>query len=128
MEPVEIWHNPSCSKSRTARTALDEAGVAFRVRRYLDDAPTEAELREVLARLGAQPWEICRTGEADAAALGMADWPRDEANADRWVAAMAAHPRLIQRPILLFGDGSATVARSPESLSEALRREAGPQG
>ncbi len=51
-EPVEVWFNPSCSKCRIAREQLDEAGVEYRLRRYLDDPPTEAELRTALAALG----------------------------------------------------------------------------
>jgi arsenate reductase len=86
--------------------------------------PSATELTEVLRRLDARAWEICRTGEPVAVALGMADWPRDDATEPRWVEAMAAHPALIQRPILLLDDGSALVARTPEALAEAVRRAA----
>ena len=117
---MEIWHNPSCSRCATARHTLDEARVDYRVRPYLTQPPTEAELTEVLARLGAEPWEICRTGEPVAAGLGLSEWPRDEAARPRWIAAMVAHPQLIQRPILLLDDGSALVGRTPEALAQAI--------
>ncbi|WP_280220402.1 arsenate reductase family protein [Nocardia neocaledoniensis] len=117
-EPTEIWHNPRCSKSRNATAHLDAAGVAYTVRRYLDDPPTVAELRAVLARLGAQPWDITRTGEAIAKELGMAGWGRTDADVDRWLTALAEHPQLIQRPIVLTADGGAVVARDNESLRE----------
>ncbi|HEX7745480.1 MAG TPA: ArsC/Spx/MgsR family protein [Micromonosporaceae bacterium] len=119
---MEMWNNPSCSKCAGARQTLDEARVPYRLRPYLERSPSADELAEVLRRLGAMPWEICRTGEPQAIALGMADWPRDEANARRWIEAMAAAPQLIQRPILLLDDGSAIVGRSPEALAEAVRR------
>lgn len=119
---VEVWNNPDCSKCATARTTLDEAGLPYRLRPYLDDPPTAAELLDVLRRLGAQPWDICRTGEPAAVELGMPDWPRDAGHVERWVAAMAEHPELIQRPILLLDDGSAVVGRSPQTLDEVLRR------
>jgi len=61
---VEIWNNPSCSKCAVARTTLDAARVPYRLRAYLEQPPTAGELAEVLRRLDAQPWEICRTGEA----------------------------------------------------------------
>lgn len=119
---MELWNNPSCSKCAGARRTLDEARVPYRLRAYLDQPPTREELVEVVRRLGVPPWEICRTGEPEAVALGMADWPRDEANEERWIDAMVAAPQLIQRPILLLDDGSALVGRTPEALEEAVRR------
>jgi arsenate reductase len=117
---VEMWNNPSCSKCATARETFALAAVPVTLRPYLTQPPSAAELADVLARLGAQPWEVCRLGEPVAAELGLADWPRDEANRDRWVAAMAAHPQLIQRPIVLLDDGTALVARTPESLTQVI--------
>lgn len=122
---VEMWNNPGCSKCATARETLDAARVPYRVRAYLDDPPNAIEFTEVLRRLGAQPWEVCRLGEPEAQTLGMADWPREAADAQRWIDAMVAHPNLIQRPILLFDDGSALVARTPEALDAAVGRAAG---
>ncbi|MFE3543222.1 arsenate reductase family protein [Nocardia sp. NPDC059177] len=113
---TEIWHNPRCTKSRQATAHLDEAGVDYTVRRYLDDPPTVAELRAVLERLGAQPWDITRTGEDIAKELGLSGWGRTEADRERWLAALAEHPKLIQRPIVLTADGGAVVARDAEAL------------
>lgn len=117
---MELWSNPSCSKSACAREALDAAGVAYRLRPYLEQAPSADELADVLRRLGLRPWDICRTGEPAAVTLGMADWPRDHATAPRWIEAMVAAPELIQRPILVFDDGSAMVVRTPEAVAEAV--------
>ncbi|MGC9665941.1 ArsC/Spx/MgsR family protein [Planosporangium sp. 12N6] len=119
---MELWNNPSCSKCAGARDTLDAARVPYRLRAYLAQPPTAEELVDVLRRLRAEPWDICRTGEPAAAVRGMADWPRDEANARRWVEAMVEAPELIQRPILLLDDGSAIVGRTPEALGEAVRR------
>lgn len=113
----EIWHNPRCSKSRAATTHLDGIGAEYTVRRYLDDPPSAAELRAVLARLGREPWEITRLGEATARELGLKDWPRTEAERERWITALAEHPVLIERPIVLTPDGGAIVARTPEALA-----------
>jgi arsenate reductase len=122
---MEMWTNSSCSKCAGARQALDEARVPYRLRSYLDEPPTVEELAEVLRRLGAQPWEVCRTGEPAAAARRMAEWPREDATAGRWIEAMVEAPELIQRPILLFDDGSAAVARTSEELEGAVRRARG---
>jgi len=117
---MEIWVNPACSKCRAATTALDEAGVDYTVRRYLEEPPTRAELEAVLDRLGLEPWDITRTKEAathDADLLGV---PKDAGHRDRWLDALAAHPQLIQRPIITADDGTTVVGRDPESLTRVL--------
>jgi arsenate reductase len=113
-----MWNNPHCSKCAAARETIDELGLPVRLRSYLDHPPTADELAQVLARLDAQPWDICRLGEPLAEQLGLSGWARDETTRQRWIDVMAAHPVLIQRPIILLDDGSAMVARSPEALAK----------
>ena len=116
---MEIWVNPACSKCRAATEALDEAGVAYTVRRYLDEPPTRTELEEVLARLGLEPWHITRLGEPESVAIkGL---PRTDEARGEWMQALVTHPRLIQRPIITADDGTAVVGRDPESLAKVLR-------
>ncbi|MFE5714558.1 arsenate reductase family protein [Streptomyces sp. NPDC056501] len=119
---MEIWINPACSKCRSALTLLDAEGAEYTVRRYLEDVPSPEEIRQVLDRLGLEPWDITRTQEAVAKELGVKDWPRDEANRDRWIEALAGHPKLIQRPIITAEDGTAVVGRSEEAVRDALSR------
>ncbi|MGR3937470.1 arsenate reductase family protein [Streptomyces sp. Rer75] len=119
---MEIWINPACSKCRSALSLLDAEGAGYTVRRYLEDVPSQDEIRGVLARLGLEPWDITRTQEAAAKELGLKDWPRDEGARDRWIAALAEHPKLIQRPIITADDGSAVVGRTEEAVREALSR------
>ena len=114
---MEVWFNPSCSKCRSARDHLEAAGVEYTVRRYLDDPPTEAELRRALAALGLEPWDITRMSEPLARDLGLPDRERD---ADAWIALLAHHPTLIQRPLVLSDDGRAWVARDDETLAEIV--------
>lgn len=116
---MQMWSNPSCSKCAVALDALEGAGVQVEQRRYLDEPPTEQELREVLGRLGAEPWEITRRNERTAVELGMADWPHER---ERWIAALVQHPELLQRPILLLDDGTAVVGRDAAALRLAVRR------
>lgn len=117
---MEIWINPACSKCRTALSILDEEGATYTVRRYLDDPPSAAEIEAVLERLGLEPWHIVRTGEPIAKELGIAGWPKDAAHRDRWVEALAQHPKLIQRPIITADDGHAVVARTDEAVRSVL--------
>ncbi|WP_128437178.1 arsenate reductase family protein [Streptomyces cyaneus] len=120
---MEIWINPACSKCRSAITLLDAEGADYTVRRYLDDVPTAAEIRDVLDRLGLEPWDITRTQEAAAKELGVKEWARDAGSRERWITALAEHPKLIQRPIITADDGTAVVARTEEAVRDALSRE-----
>ena len=120
---MEIWINPACSKCVAATDALDAAGIGYTVRRYLDDPPTAAELTAVLDRLGLDPWHIVRTGEPVAADLALDRLPRTPEHREQWLAALVAHPVLIQRPILTAEDGTTLVGRDPDSVRTAIDAE-----
>ena len=74
----------------------------------------------VFRRLGLEPWDIARLNEPEAKELGLKNWERDEASRQKWIAALAAHPKLIQRPIITADDGTAVVARTPEAVRSVL--------
>ncbi|MFF3154392.1 ArsC/Spx/MgsR family protein [Streptomyces sp. NPDC057910] len=120
---MEIWINPACSKCRSAVDLLDAEGADYTVRRYLEDVPSPDEIRAVLDRLGLEPWDITRTQEAAAKELGLKDWPRDAAARERWVAALAERPKLIQRPLITADDGTAVVGRTEAAVRDALARK-----
>jgi arsenate reductase len=117
---VEIWYNPSCSKSRHALAELERAGVDPTVRRYLDDPPTAQQLDSALEALGLQPWDVARTGEPLAAELGLADLPHDR---QRWIAVLVANPALLQRPLLLAADGTGYLGRDDAGIAAAIAAE-----
>ena len=117
MRSVEIWLNPACSKCRAAVELLDDAGATYTVRRYLEDPPTAEELDAVLHRLGLDPWDVTRMGEPLAGELGLAELPRDRR---RWLEVLAAHPVLLQRPIITADDGTAVLGRSEDAVRRAL--------
>ncbi len=112
---VTIWHNPRCSKSRQTLALLEDRGITPTIRLYLEDAPTADEIRDVLAMLGRAPRELMRTGEADYKAQGLKDVSDDTA----LIAAMAATPKLIERPVVITGD-KAALGRPPESVLDIL--------
>ncbi len=121
---MEIWINPECSKCQTALSALDEAGLDYTVRRYLDVPPSRDELEQVVARLGLEPWDIAR--ERESADLGIALPPRDADNRGAWLDLLAAHPEVIQRPIVTADDDTTVIARDADALARvtALGRTA----
>ncbi|SEW25035.1 arsenate reductase [Aliiroseovarius sediminilitoris] len=112
---TEIWHNPRCSKSRQTLAILEDRGEDVTVRRYLEDAPDAATLRSVLTALDAAPIAIMRTGETRFKELGLTKDSPD----DTLIAAMVAHPILIERPIVIK-EGKARIGRPPESVIEIL--------
>lgn len=111
-----LYHNPRCSKSRQTLALLCERGMEPQIIEYLKAPPDESVLREVLRKLEIAPSELLRTGEAAYKELGLGD--PEIADADI-IAAMAAHPILIQRPILIAGD-QARIGRPPEAVLEIL--------
>lgn len=116
MTAFVLWHNPRCSKSRGALELLRGRGIEPETRDYLQQPPDADELRAVLGRLGIRARQLLRTGEDEYAKLGLDDPTLGE---DALVAAMAEHPRLIERPILVAGD-RAVIGRPPERVLELL--------
>lgn len=108
-------HNPRCSKSRAALELVREAGLALPVREYLDEPLSLEELRRIVELLGVRPVDIVRRGEPQFAALGLSDATPD----DEVLRAMAQHPILIERPIVVRG-GRAVVGRPPETVRQLL--------
>lgn len=113
---MRLYHNPRCSKSRAALDLLQARGVEVDVIEYLQSPPSPSELRGLLASLGLSPRQLLRTGEAEYAALGL-DAPDVDDGAI--IDAMAAHPRLIERPVFVCGE-RAVVGRPPERVLELL--------
>jgi len=120
---VEIWYNAKCSKCRIAKEALDEAGLTYHLRYYLEQPPTAADLRDVLDRLNLEPWDITRTADAKAGGIDLPG-TRDDASRESWIDLLAANPALIQRPLVVADDGTAYVARDPEAVATAIDHSA----
>lgn len=115
MSEYTIYHNPRCSKSRTTLALLQERGIEPEVVLYLQTPPDVGTLRSLLDKLGKSPAELVRTGEAEFKALGLA---RDS-DSGALLEAMASHPKLIERPIVVRGE-RAVLGRPPENVLELL--------
>ena len=111
---LTIWHNPRCSKSRQTLALLEEKGLTPTIRLYLDDAPSKQEIQEVLSMLDIEPRALMRTGEADYKEQNL-----KTVEGDALIDAMAATPKLIERPVVINGD-QAALGRPPESVLDIL--------
>lgn len=116
MSSIVIYHNPRCSKSRQTLSLLRDKGIEPDIIDYLKTPPSPDTLRDLLSALGLSARELLRKGEDDYKALGLADPSLSEA---ALIETMSAHPRLIERPIVVNGD-RARLGRPPEAVLEIL--------
>ena len=112
---ILLWHNPKCSKSRQVLALLRKTGHEFHERRYLENAPTRAEIETALSLLRVRPIGMMRPNETLFKELGLTLDSQDTT----LIEAMAHHPRLIERPIL-FANGRAIIGRPPETTLTIL--------
>lgn len=106
-----IWHNPQCSTSRKTLNILREEGAEVTIVEYLKTPPTRDQLSRLYRAAGMRPIDGLRMREEGAAAVG--------ANDDSVLDAMAANPRLIERPLVETGKG-VVLARPQDKVREIL--------
>ncbi|WP_323844898.1 arsenate reductase (glutaredoxin) [Microbulbifer magnicolonia] len=111
-----IYHNPRCSKSRQTLQLLQDNGIEPEVVLYLETPPGKDTLAELLKKLGIGARELLRTGEDVYKDLQLKDQGLSE---EQLLDAMARHPILIQRPIVVKGN-QAVLGRPPENVLELL--------
>ncbi|MBN0978369.1 arsenate reductase (glutaredoxin) [Pseudomonas hygromyciniae] len=116
MTDLTLYHNPRCSKSRGALELLQARGLAPNVVRYLETPLDAAQLEALLGKLGISARQLLRTGEDEYKTLNLADASLSE---EQLIAAIAAHPKLMERPILATAD-KAVIGRPPENILEIL--------
>ncbi|WP_296126228.1 arsenate reductase (glutaredoxin) [Pseudomonas sp. Ga0074129] len=116
MTDLTLYHNPRCSKSRSALQLLEERGLTPHIVRYLETPLDAEQLRELLSQLDISARQLLRSSEDEYKALGLHDTQLSEA---QLIAAMVSHPKLIERPILVAGD-KAVIGRPPEKILEIL--------
>lgn len=113
---VTIYHNPRCSKSRQTLALLEARGITPRIVEYLKTPPDRATLAALLRKLDLGAAALVRRKEAEFASLGL---DRPGVTEDELLDAMAAHPKLIERPIVVV-DRKARIGRPPEAVLEIL--------
>ena len=112
---VSILHNPRCSKSRQTVALLEDKGIKYKMIMYLTDPPSTEELKSLQGLLGMPVIEFTRTGERVFKELGLT---KDSTDAEL-IAAIVAHPILLERPIVI-ANGKAAIGRPPENVLTIL--------
>ena len=115
-EPVVIYHNPRCSKSRATLQLLRDRGIEPEVVEYLHTPPSQTELERIFELLGKEPRDLMRHTEPEYRAAGLDD-PR--LGRGDLIRALQEHPKLLERPIVL-ANGKAALGRPPEQVLEIL--------
>ena len=113
---VKIYHNPRCSKSRQTLELLHERNIDTDIIECLRNPPGKQELEQLLELLKIEPRQLLRTGESEYAELGLDD---ESLSRDTLIEAMVAHPKLIERPIVV-SNGKAAIGRPPEKVLDIL--------
>ena len=116
MTDLTLYHNPRCSKSRGALELLEQRGLTPTVVRYLETPLDATQLHRLLDKLGISARQLLRTGEDEYKDLNLADTSLSE---EQLIAAIAQHPKLMERPILETAD-KAIIGRPPENVLEIL--------
>lgn len=120
VQPLKIYHNPQCSKSRAALALLQERGLTPRIVEYLQSPPSADELESIIAMLGIRPEQLVRKVEE----IYKSRYAGKALSDAQWIAAMVANPVLIERPIVVLGDRAA-IGRPPETVLTLLREQVG---
>ena len=115
MSEYTIYHNPRCSKSRNTLALLKEKGIEPQVILYLETPPNSGQLKSLLGKLGLSATELVRRGEDAYKACGLGK----DSSEEKLIAAMAAHPKLIERPIVVRGK-RAVLGRPPENALDLI--------
>ena len=110
---VTIYHNPKCSKSRQTLALLQEKGIEPKIVEYMNTPLNAADLKSVLSKLGLDPREILRSKEAKEEGIERL------LDGNDIIAALASHPRAMQRPIVVKGN-KAVIGRPPENVLKIL--------
>jgi arsenate reductase (glutaredoxin) len=111
---VKIYHNPRCSKSRQALQLLHDNNQEARVIEYLKEIPSASELAKVIELLKIAPIDLIRKNEDDFKPF------KGKSLSDKaYIDLMIAHPKLIERPIVVNGS-KAVIGRPPEKVLDIL--------
>lgn len=112
-----IYHNAQCSKSREGMCVLEDLGEDVEIVEYTKDPLTEAQLTDLVRKLGIKPKQLVRTNEE----LYKTKYAHRKIYGKEWIRIMAKYPELIQRPIIVKGD-KAIIGRPAELIVDFVKQ------
>ncbi|WP_028892644.1 arsenate reductase (glutaredoxin) [Tenacibaculum sp. 47A_GOM-205m] len=112
---IKIYHNPRCSKSRQGLEIVENSAKEFEVVKYLDNTPSEGELKDIINLLGISPIQLVRKNEQ----IWKDNFKGKELSDTEIIKAMVENPKLIERPIVINGY-KAVIGRPPETIKEII--------
>ena len=112
---LTIYHNPRCGKSRQTLALIEASGQKVEVVKYLETPLDKEQLEAVLKKLNMKALDLVRKGEA----VFKENFKGKDLSEEEWIAAMVAHPILMERPIVVK-DGEAVLGRPPENVNVLL--------
>lgn len=112
---IKIYHNNRCSKSRSGLEVLEKSGKPFEIVKYLENVPTEKELKDILKLLGMKPIDLVRKNESVWKEL----YKDKDLSDSEIIKAMVEHPKLIERPIVINGN-KAVIGRPAETILDII--------
>ena len=112
---IKIYHNNRCRKSREGLEILEKSGKDFEVIKYLEEVPSEKELKDIIELLHIKPIELVRTNES----IWKTDYKGKISTDSEVIDAMIKNPKLIERPIVV-NDSEAVIGRPPELIKTIL--------
>ena len=117
MKEFTIYHNPRCSKSRQTLQILRDRGIEPSIVEYLKTPLQKDELKKISTSLGFRPKEFVRKNESDFKERSLVNHLEDD---DKMIEAMAAYPKIIERPIVVLKD-KAVIGRPPDNVLKLIK-------
>ncbi|MFC4635741.1 arsenate reductase (glutaredoxin) [Dokdonia ponticola] len=112
---IKIYHHPKCSKSREGLAIVEASGKPFQIIKYMDEQLPVPTLERVIDALGIKPMELVRTNET----IWKESYKGKTLSDNEIIKALATHPKLIQRPIVINGK-KAIIGRPPSNIKSIL--------
>lgn len=108
---LQILHNPRCGKSRNCLAFVTESKLEFEIINYLTNPLSTDEIKTLINKLKIKPIDLVRQKEA----IWLENYKGKPLTDADVINALAKHPTLIERPIVINGD-KAIIGRDIDKL------------
>lgn len=112
---LQILHNPRCGKSRTCLAFVTKSDKEFQIINYLENPLSKKEIKDLLFKLNMKPLELIRQKES----VWIENYKGKSLSDEEIIDAMAKHPILVERPIVIDGD-KAIIGREIQNLEKFI--------